>query len=374
MSQEKKYDVFISYSRKDEKVAYEIYDYLTTHGVNCWIDKYSIEPGEAYAAAIEKGVLSANNLVVLYSENVLDSTNVLSELELAHNNHKRIISFRLDDAPMRKGYAFYLSLPQWINAIPKVSDALPLLLAAVKSQTCSVQQYARAAVEKRRKKRRIAVIASSLLGATILLAIGLYYSKSSDTTQSLSTVQPTINLDSINRANQAEIERLRQDSIARALQAEADRLAQERARLDEQAQKAEEQRKAEAAKPKATATTAPKATTTTTSTTTTTKVETPAKVDPLAAVQAKADAGDAAACYQVALAYKNGEGVAKNLSTAFQYMKSAAEKGYTPAYIEVAKMYHGGRGVTKDRDVAEQWYQKAADAGNAEARRILLNM
>lgn len=370
MSQEKKYDVFISYSRKDEKVAYEIYDYLTTHGVNCWIDKYSIEPGEAYAAAIEKGVLSANNLVVLYSENVLDSTNVLSELELAHNNHKRIISFRLDDAPMRKGYAFYLSLPQWINAIPKVSDALPLLLAAVKSQTCSVQQYARAAVEKRRKKRRIAVIASSLLGAIILLVIGLYYRKPFDATQ----VQPSINLDGLNRANQAERERLRQDSIARALQAEADRLAQERARLDEQAQKAEEQRKAEAAKPKATATTAPKATTTTTSTTTTAKVETAAKVAPLAAAQAKADAGDAAACYQVALAYKNGEGVAKNLSTAFQYMKSAAEKGHTPAYIEVAKMYHGGRGVAKDRDVAERWYQKAADAGNAEARRILLNM
>lgn len=373
MTQQKKYDVFISYSRVDEKVAYEVYDYLTMHGVTCWIDKYSIEPGTPYAVAIEQGVLSANNLVVLYSENVLDSTNVLSELELAHNNHKRIISFRLDDAPMRKGYAFYLSLPQWINAIPKVSDALPLLLAAIKSQTYSVRQYARSAVEKRRKKRRVTTIASTLLGAVVLI-IGIYLRKQPDVVRSSSAVQPTINADSLKRANQAETDRLRQDSISRALQAEADRLAQERARLDEQAQKAEEQRKAEAAKPKATATTAPKATTTTTSTTTTTKVETPVKVDPLAVAQAKADAGDAAACYQVALAYKNGEGVAKNLSTAFQYMKSAAEKGHTPAYIEVAKMYHGGRGVTKDRDVAEQWYQKAADAGNAEARRILLNM
>lgn len=174
-------------------------------------------------------------------------------------------------------------------------------------------------------------------------------------------------LDSLNRVNQAEIERLHQDSITRALQAEADRLAQERARLEEQARKAEQQRKAEAAKPMAT-------TTTTTAATATPKKVATSQTSPLAAAQAKADAGDAAACYQVALAYKNGEGVAKNLSTAFQYMKSAAEKGHTPAYIEVAKMYHGGRGVTKDRDVAEQWYQKAADAGNAEARRILLNM
>jgi TPR repeat protein len=70
------------------------------------------------------------------------------------------------------------------------------------------------------------------------------------------------------------------------------------------------------------------------------------------------------------MAYKD----AKNLSAAFNYMKAAAEQGYTPAYIEVAKMYHGGRGVQKNRNTAEFWYKKAAEAGNAEAKRMLLNM
>jgi TPR repeat protein len=71
----------------------------------------------------------------------------------------------------------------------------------------------------------------------------------------------------------------------------------------------------------------------------------------------------------------NGNDVVnKNPANAFHYMKSAADKGYIAAYIEVAKMYHGGRGVAKNRSTAEFWYQKAADAGNAEARRILLNM
>ena len=70
----------------------------------------------------------------------------------------------------------------------------------------------------------------------------------------------------------------------------------------------------------------------------------------------------------------NGSDVQKDLAAAFRYMKSAADKGYTAAYIEVAKMYHGGRGVAKNRSTAEFWYKKAADAGNAEARRILLNM
>lgn len=98
------------------------------------------------------------------------------------------------------------------------------------------------------------------------------------------------------------------------------------------------------------------------------------KVNPFTEAKAKADAGDATSCYKVAQAYMNGDGVAKNLQSAFLYMKTAAEQGYTPAYIEIAKMYHGGRGITKNRDIAEQWYKKAANAGNAEARRILLNM
>ena len=360
MNQEKKYDVFISYSRKDSKVAHQVYDYLTMHGVSCWIDKFSIEPGEAYAAAIERGVMSASSLVVIYSKNVLDTNNVLSELELAHNHHKRIISFRLDDAPMREGYAFYLSLPQWINAIPRVSDALPLLLAAIKSQTCSVQQYARNAMEKRRK-RRMAAKAGAVVLVGLLLVAGWYLHKPSDAAPAVAA--PTINQDSLNRAQQAEIMRLRQDSIARALQAEADRLARERARLEEQARAAEQSRHAEAA-----------TTPTTKATTTTTPTQAEPTMAATPALKVAADAGDAASCYKVAMAYKEGNGVEKNLPAAFSYMKSAAERGYTAAYIEVAKMYHGGRGVSKNRDIAEQWYQKAADAGNAEARRILLNM
>ena len=374
MNQEKKYDVFISYSRKDSKVAHQVYDYLTMHGVSCWIDKFSIEPGEAYAAAIERGVMSASSLVVIYSKNVLDTNNVLSELELAHNHHKRIISFRLDDAPMREGYAFYLSLPQWINAIPRVSDALPLLLAAIKSQTCSVQQYARNAMEKRRK-RRMAAKAGAVVLVGLLLVAGWYLHKPSDAAPAVAA--PTINQDSLNRAQQAEIMRLRQDSIARALQAEADRLARERARLEEQARAAEQSRHAEAATTpttKATTTTTPTPAEPTMAATPALKVAATPKTHPFAEAKAKADAGDAASCYKVAMAYKEGNGVEKNLPAAFSYMKSAAERGYTAAYIEVAKMYHGGRGVSKNRDIAEQWYQKAADAGNAEARRILLNM
>lgn len=191
----------------------------------------------------------------------------------------------------------------------------------------------------------------------------------------------------------------RLDSIEKALQAEADRLAQENKRLEKQVRQIETKNKQTAAKQ----TSKPAATSAKPTTSKDdsmvgktvykdgkpygkitavyyetpdmpTTVETAPKASPFVQAKEKANNGDAASCYKVAMAYMNGSDVQKDLAIAFKYMKLAAEKGYTAAYIEVAKMYHGGRGVAKNRSTAEFWYKKAADAGNAEARRILLNM
>ena len=172
-----------------------------------------------------------------------------------------------------------------------------------------------------------------------------------------------------------------QDSLTRALQAEIDRLAQEREQLEKRTRQAEAKSKQTVTKSsnKSVATSStPTATTVVSPATPTTTVvssATPPQTNSFLQTKEKADNGDAASCYKVALAYMNGNDVVnKNPANAFHYMKSAADRGYTAAYIEVAKMYHGGRGVAKNRSTAEFWYKKAADAGNAEARRILLNM
>lgn len=172
-----------------------------------------------------------------------------------------------------------------------------------------------------------------------------------------------------------------QDSLTRALQAEIDRLAQEREQLEKRTRQAEAKSKQTVTKSssKSVATSStPTATTVVSPATPTTTVVSPAtppQTNSFLQTKEKADNGDAASCYKVALAYMNGNDVVnKNPANAFHYMKSAADRGYTAAYIEVAKMYHGGRGVAKNRSNAEFWYKKAADAGNVEARRILLNM
>lgn len=131
---------------------------------------------------------------------------------------------------------------------------------------------------------------------------------------------------------------------------------------------------------KSSTSTAPKTSTSSSSSSTTVSqpvqepVQTAPKVNPFNEYKAQADAGDAAAQFKTAQCYQTGDGVAKNLSLAFQYMKAAAEAGYIAAYFELGEMYHGGRGVTKDRDKALYWYQKAANHGNRKAQRFVDNM
>lgn len=98
------------------------------------------------------------------------------------------------------------------------------------------------------------------------------------------------------------------------------------------------------------------------------------KAHPVEGYKTAAAAGDAAAMYNLAKCYQQGDGVAKNAQEAFRHMKAAAEAGYTKAYRELADMYRGGRGVAKSREQAELWYRKAAAAGDRKAQQALDNM
>lgn len=91
-------------------------------------------------------------------------------------------------------------------------------------------------------------------------------------------------------------------------------------------------------------------------------------------LRSAADRGSVAAVYEMAVLYKNGSGVNKSTTTAFEYMLKAAEAGYTKAFRELGDMYHGGRGTLKDKALAEYWYRKAVAAGDTKAEWLLNNM
>lgn len=123
--------VFISHSHSDNAIADEIYNYLSLNGMRCWIDLHDIPAGVPYAQAIMEGLQTSDSLVVLYSKNVIESHDMLDEIQEAHTTQKKIIPFLLDDTPMVGQFRYYLARRQWINAYPEYEKHLQELLYAL---------------------------------------------------------------------------------------------------------------------------------------------------------------------------------------------------------------------------------------------------
>lgn len=93
--------------------------------------------------------------------------------------------------------------------------------------------------------------------------------------------------------------------------------------------------------------------------------------DDLAALQARANAGDAAAQFQLGVRYRDGNGVGVSYAEAAQWFQRAAEQGNVPAQVDLGIFYRQGVGVAKDVDLAKVWFHAAARAGHPEAQNFL---
>ena len=81
-----------------------------------------------------------------------------------------------------------------------------------------------------------------------------------------------------------------------------------------------------------------------------------------------AEQGNAITQYNLALMYKNGEGIAEDNVEAAKWYQRAAEQGYASAQNNLGNMYYNGEGVAEDFTQAVKWYRKAAEQGHTEAQ------
>jgi localization factor PodJL len=80
-----------------------------------------------------------------------------------------------------------------------------------------------------------------------------------------------------------------------------------------------------------------------------------------------AEAGDAAAAYEVAIRYLEGRGVPVSTEEAAVWFERASRKGLTQALFRLGGLYEKGTGVKKDLNRARALYFEAAERGHAKA-------
>lgn len=90
-----KYDVFISYSKKDVQIIDRIEKELLHHGITYFIDRNNINPGEDFAEVITKSLIESEIMLFVWSENSNQSRETANEVALAISFNKTIIPFKI---------------------------------------------------------------------------------------------------------------------------------------------------------------------------------------------------------------------------------------------------------------------------------------
>jgi len=118
-----KYDVFISYSSVDQKVAEGVCGYLESQGIRCFVAYRDIPRGVVWATAIVDALDQSQMMVVIFSDSFNQSEQVDREIELASDNKIPILTFRISKSAFSGAKRYYLKNLNWIDAFPDPQEA-----------------------------------------------------------------------------------------------------------------------------------------------------------------------------------------------------------------------------------------------------------
>jgi len=127
------YQVFISHSTRNADVASAMKSFLESQGIRCWKAPEDIPPGTVWSTGIMRGLKECPIVILIFSKDADESTNVLKEIALADNFKKIIVPFRIEDClPGDEKLGYFLCMPQWLDAFNSLESAFNQLSTRVR--------------------------------------------------------------------------------------------------------------------------------------------------------------------------------------------------------------------------------------------------
>jgi formylglycine-generating enzyme required for sulfatase activity len=171
-----KYDVFISYSRKDyvddkenvlpDSPVKAIMEFLDEKNISYWIDKKGIYSSSQFVKLITQAIRDSKMLLFVSSKNSNASDYTAGEIIEARNKGKAIIPMRIDETPFSEDYRILINKFDHIDFL-KVNAFSKLLNAITKEKErinkLEAEELRKREEENKRKQRmakRNAVLAS----------------------------------------------------------------------------------------------------------------------------------------------------------------------------------------------------------------------
>ena len=116
MSQEK-YDIFISYSRKDTAIADQICAALDSVGITYFIERQGIGGGFEFPAVLAENIVNSKLFLLLASKNSYESKFTMSEIVFAFNKKPKnaILPYIIDNSSLPISLEFVFAGINWRN-------------------------------------------------------------------------------------------------------------------------------------------------------------------------------------------------------------------------------------------------------------------
>ncbi len=103
-----RYNIFVSYSRKNSELVLAIVKQLQEKGFTVWIDKDGIESGDAFKTVIVRAIKMSDVFLFFSSKEANDSPWTVKEVNTAVHLKKTIIPIRMDDSDYNDSVLFDL--------------------------------------------------------------------------------------------------------------------------------------------------------------------------------------------------------------------------------------------------------------------------
>ena len=112
-----KYDVFISYSRKDSNVANKICEAFDKEGITYFIDRQGIGGAYEFPEVLANAILDSTLFLYLASKNSYESKFTNSEVTFAFNEKEKncVLPYIIDDSNLPVSQRFIFSAINWRN-------------------------------------------------------------------------------------------------------------------------------------------------------------------------------------------------------------------------------------------------------------------
>lgn len=137
------YDIFISFSFKDEEKAKHIAGTLERdHGISYWMCTRDIRAGARYKAEIVKGIKSAKAFVLILSSNAVRSGEIPKELSIALERRKTVIPFVIDEMELDGELEYDLTnIERLDGTVPTLEERVAELAAEIEKVIMSIPDF-----------------------------------------------------------------------------------------------------------------------------------------------------------------------------------------------------------------------------------------